>query len=149
MKLVTLATMSAALLASTAAPGQVTHPQQNNHAPAARPSYTTHPGARGFVHNPVWRSPAHYPARGHGHYHFHFHGHSYVVLAGPIFVAPYYYPFVSTPYYPASFYGPEDQGYFLYYCPSPAGYYPDVVDCPAGWWQTVPDDPPQMGPYYN
>ncbi len=130
------------------------HPSGTVHTPAARPNYTMHPGARGFVHNPAWRHPAHLPAnvRGHGHFHFQFAGHSYVVLAGPIFVAPYaYYPYVSTPYYPASFYAPNDpdSGYFLYYCPSPAGYYPDVTDCPAGWWQTVPDDqaPPAPGYY--
>ena len=133
-------------------PGAQQHPQGAVHAPAARPNYAVHPGARGFVHNPVWRHPAHLPANGHAHSHFRFYyaGHSYIVLSGPIFVAPYYYyPYVSTPYYPASFYSPDDSdtGYFLYYCPSPAGYYPDVADCPSGWWQTVPDDSPPPGYY--
>lgn len=115
------------------------------HAPSRSPSYTMHPGARGFVHRPAWHHPvsvAHHP-----HFHFHFHGHSYVVIAGPIFVQPWnYYPYVSTPYYPASFYDPNDPGagYYLYYCPNPAGYFPDVTDCPSGWWSTAPDDAQEM-----
>ena len=155
MRLMTVAAIAAAVLAGPNALAQsangVQHPQTAGHTPAVRPMYAVHPGARGFVHNPMWRRPVHLPARGHGHFHFRFAGHSYVVLSGPIFVAPYYYyPYVSTPYYPASFYAPDDPdtGYFLYYCPSPAGYYPDVTDCPAGWWQTAPDDPPEMALSY-
>ena len=163
MRVSTLVTIPAALLALSSAfaqmpgnggqhPGAQQHPGAV-HAPALRPNYSIHPGARGFVHNPAWRHPAHLPANGHGHVHFHFYyaGHPYIVLAGPIFVAPYaYYPYVSTPYYPASFYAPNDadSGYFLYYCPSPAGYYPDVTDCPVGWWQTAPEDGPEAYPAY-
>jgi hypothetical protein len=162
MRIPTVATILAALSAAPAFaqvppnggahPGAPQHPGAV-HSPAARPNYTIHPGARGFVHNPMWRHPAHLPANGraHSHFHFAFAGHTYIVLAGPIFFAPYnYYPYVSTPYYPASFYSPNDPdtGYFLYYCPSPAGYYPDVTDCPAGWWQTVPDDSQQAPGYY-
>lgn len=128
------------------APG---HAPNAIHTPSRSPSYAMHPGARGFVHRPMWRHPvavAHHP-----HFHFHFHGHSYVVIAGPIFVQPWaYYPYVSTPYYPASFYDPNDPGagYNLYYCPSPAGYFPDVTDCPAGWWSTAPEDGPEMSGSY-
>ena len=109
--------------------------------PVNPPRPAVHAGARGYVHNPVWRHPAH--VQGQRHFRFQFHGHRYIVLAGPIFAAPWlYYPYVSTPDYPASFYVPDEPGYFLYYCPSPAGYYPDVVDCPAGWWSAAPDDSP-------
>jgi len=153
MKLPILAALVAAAFTASGAFAQSPnsmqqHPSAAPHGPGAHPSYAIHPGAKGFVQRPMWRHPVHLPANGHGHSHFRFYygGHPYVVLAGPIFVAPYAsYPFVSTPYYPASFYAPGDPdgGYFLYYCPSPAGYYPDVTDCPAGWWQTVPDDAPQ------
>jgi hypothetical protein len=146
MRLVAFAAISAALVAASPASAQVAnnpqHPQGNVHAPAMHPNYAMHPGARGFVQRPMWRRPMH--VAGHPHFHFRYGGHAYVVLAGPIFVAPSYFPYVSTPYYPASFYGQDDPGsYFLYYCPSPAGYYPDVADCPAGWWQTAPEDGPE------
>ena len=121
------------------------------HAPGAghpaphSPSYQVHPGARGFVHRPMWRHPGHVAQ--HSHFHFRFRGHTFVVLGGPIFYQPWvYYPYVSTPYYPASFYDPNDPGagYSLYYCPNPAGYFPDVTDCPSGWWSTAPDDAQEM-----
>lgn len=151
MRLSTLATISALALACPQAFAQnangMQHSPGNVHVPASRPSYAMHPGARGFVHNPAWRRPVH--MANHPHFHFRFGGHAYVVLAGPIFLAPSaFYPYVSTPYYPASFYAPDEQGYFLYYCPSPAGYYPDVTDCPAGWWQTAPEDSPESYPAY-
>ena len=119
------------------------------HTPGRSPSYAVHPGARGFVHRPMWRHPA--SVAHHPHFHFRFHGHSFVVIGGPIFVQPWaYYPYVSTPYYPASFYDPSDPGagYYLYYCPNPAGYFPDVTDCPSGWWSTAPDDAQEMQPGY-
>jgi hypothetical protein len=151
MRLVKLAAISAALLAATGAAGQTMngqqHPQGPAHPSGTRPSYTMHPGARGFVQRPMWRKPMH--VVGHPHFHFHYGGHAYVVLAGPIFVAPAYYPYVSTPYFPASFYAPDDPGnYYLYYCPNPQGYYPDVADCPSGWWQTAPEDGPEAYPQY-
>jgi hypothetical protein len=111
------------------------HQQHGQHA-------MVHPGARGFVQRPAWHRVARVAQ--HPHFHFRFHGRNFVVIAGPIYVQPWvYYPFVSTPDYPATFWDPNDPGagYNLYYCPSPAGYFPDVTDCPAGWWSTAPEEP--------
>ena len=162
MRLMIRAAVAATLLACAGAQADMNHssngaPQAGpwtGYGPAGQPPLypinpphaqaKVHPGARGYVHNPVWRRPVH--VQGHPHFHFNFHGHRFVVLAGPIYVVPWqYYPYVSTPDYPASFYEPDQPGYFLYYCPNPAGYYPDVSDCPSGWWTTAPDDPASPG----
>ena len=55
-----------------------------------------------------------------------------VVVGGPLFGDPYYYP---PAYAPAPAYG--------YYCASAGAYYPSVPYCPEGWQQAAP----QFAPY--
>jgi hypothetical protein len=108
-------------------------------APLALPPLALQPLTRPLVRNPLWRRPvrvAQQPA-----FHFRYRQVLFVVLGGPYFIQPTSYPYVATPYFPATFYDPGDPGagYNLFYCPSPAGYFPDVTDCPAGWWSTAPE----------
>ncbi|HXF80666.1 MAG TPA: hypothetical protein VN598_17500 [Usitatibacter sp.] len=112
-------------------------------APLELPPLALQPMARGFVQNPLWRRPvrvAHRPT-----YHFRFRQTLFAVLGGPYFIQPMNYAYVATPYFPATFYDPNDPGagYNLFYCPNPAGYFPDVADCPSGWWSTVPEAAPE------
>jgi hypothetical protein len=106
MRLVTLAAICAAFLAGTAAGADMSRGNTasqpgpwTGYGPAGQPPLypvnpprpQVHPGARGYVHNPVWRHPVR--VAGHRQWRFHYGGHRYVVLAGPVFVAPWqYYP---------------------------------------------------------
>ena len=127
-------------------PAKSPFPQRSS---LALPPLALQPFSRGFVQNPAWRRPlrvAHNPLM-----RFRYRGQLFVVLGGPFFAQPAaYYPFVSTPGFPATFYDPQqpEAGYSLFYCPSPAGYYPEVTDCPAGWWSTAPDLAPEVAPGY-
>ena len=119
-----------------------------NKSPLALPPLALQPMSRGFVQNPLWRRPVHLGRNPLMRYRYR--GQLFVVLGGPYFLQPAYYPFVSSPGFAATFYDPQqpDVGYNLFYCPNPGGYYPEVTDCPSGWWSTAPDLAPEVAPGY-